>query len=276
MKNILLPTDFSQNSFYAMDYAMKYFKGEEINFVVLNIQKSSEYIMDDLMTASPGTSVHEAISGDNKEKLNNLVNSYRETYANEAFNFEAIFDFDVFIDAIAQTVVSKKIDLIIMGTNGASGAKEAIFGSNTLQVIRNIKCPVLAIPENFHFQSLEEVMFTVINEKYPAKDTLKPLLQLFNLHDHHLHVLHITPAALTDKGKAKEEASCLFPDTPIRNHFIEGIPVPMAISTFTQLMEVDLHCIQIEQQSFLDRFIHGSDTSKISYGTKVPLLVIHN
>ncbi len=276
MKNVLLPTDFSKNSYHAMDYAMKYFKGTEVNFVVLNIQKSSEYIMDDLMTASPGTSIHEAISGDNKEKLNNLVSQYRETYADEAFNFEVIFDFDVFIDAIAQTVLAKEIDLIIMGTNGASGAKEAIFGSNTLQVIRNIKCPVLAIPEGYHFKSLKKVMLTVIAEQYPSIDALEPLFETLSLYDLSLHVLHITNTAITDIDKTEAEVLKRFPNTAIRHHYLEDIPVPMAISSFTQLIKVDMHCILVEQKSFLDRFIHGSDTSRISYSTEVPLLVIHN
>ncbi|MBT8261234.1 MAG: universal stress protein [Bacteroidia bacterium] len=276
MKNILLPTDFSQNSYHAMDYAMKYFTGTKINFVVLNIQKSSEYIMDDLMTASPGTSVHEAISGDNTEKLRELVDRYKENYADEDFSFESIFDFDVFIDAIAQTVVSRKIDLIVMGTNGASGAREAVFGSNTLQVIRSIKCPVLAIPEDYRFQSPEKVMLTVIKERYPSSNAIQSLQQLFQLHDLQLHVVHITDNTITDRGTGEAEISKLFPKTNISHHYLEDIPVPMAISSFTQLMKVDMHCILVEQKSFLDRFIHGSDTSRISYSTEVPLLVIHN
>lgn len=276
MKNVLLPTDFSKNSYQAMDYAMKYFKGAEVNFVVLNIQKSSEYIMDDLMSASPGTSIHEAISGDNREKLDKLVAQYRATYAREDFHFVAIFDFDVFIDAIAQTVESKNIDLIVMGTNGASGAREAVFGSNTLQVIRKINCPVLAVPEDYQFQSLTKVMLTVINEEYPSFDAVKPLLRLLNVHELTLHVLHITDKTLTDERLAEAEVTKLFPDATIRNHYIEDIPVPMAISSFTQLIKVDMHCILIEQKSFIERFFHGSDTSRISYGSEVPLLVIHN
>jgi nucleotide-binding universal stress UspA family protein len=232
--------------------------------------------MDDLMTASPGTSIHEAISGDNREKLNKLVDRYRETYANEDFNFEAIFDFDVFIDAIAQTVTSKHIDLIVMGTNGASGAREAVFGSNTLQVIRNINCPVLAIPENYHFQRVQKVMLTVINEEYPSVDAVKPLLRLLNLHDLSLHILHIAEKVEADKNTAEAKTLHLFQDTVVIHHYIEDIPVPMAISSFTQLMKIDIHCILIEQKSFLERFIYGSDTSRISYATEVPLLVIHN
>ncbi|KAA3620515.1 MAG: universal stress protein, partial [Flavobacterium sp.] len=54
MKKILLPTDFSPNSLHAIDYAMNFFKGNKAHFVLLNIQKSSEYITDDLMAAGPG------------------------------------------------------------------------------------------------------------------------------------------------------------------------------------------------------------------------------
>ena len=276
MKNILLPTDFSENSYHAMDYAMRYFSGRDVNFVILNIQKSSEYIMDDLMTASPGSSIHEAISADNKSKLNEVVERYSTNYAHEAFNFEGIFDFDVFIDAIAQTVDSRNIDLIVMGTNGASGAKEAIFGSNTLKVIRQIECPVLAIPENYQFRQLKKMLFTVINEKYSSVESLRPFKEFMDLYTPELHILHI----LEDKSiTVNEEGTSLhstFEGMDVKHHVLKGIPAPMAIHSFTQLIEVDMHSILIEQKPFLDRFIQGSDTSKISYVTKVPLLVMHD
>ncbi|MCW5519808.1 universal stress protein [Aureitalea sp. L0-47] len=276
MKNILLPTDFSENSFQAMDYAMKYFSGQNMKFVILNIQKSSDYIMDDLMTASPGSSVHEAISADNKSKINDVVDRYRSEYSDEAFEFEGLFDFDVFIDGIAQTVASRNIDLIVMGTNGASGAREAIFGSNTLNVIRQIKCPVLAIPENYEFDELKKMLFTVIDEKYPSEEALQPFMDFIELYKPELHILHIDEKRSNSEVESSKEFNSMFDDLRVKNHYLKGIPAPMAIHSFTQLISVDMHSILIEQKQFLDRFIHGSDTSKISYATKVPLLVMHD
>ena len=50
MKSILLPTDFSKNSINAIEYAVNLFKDEPVEFFVLNIQKASTFVSDDLMS----------------------------------------------------------------------------------------------------------------------------------------------------------------------------------------------------------------------------------
>ncbi|AVI49692.1 universal stress protein [Pukyongia salina] len=276
MKKILLPTDFSTNSVHAINFALNFFKGEEVHFVFLNIQKSSEYITDDLLTASPNSSVHEAISSDNTENLKALEAKYRDKFQDEKFTFETIFDFDVFIDAIAQIVSAKNIDLIVMGTNGASSAKEVIFGSNTLQVIRHIACPVLAIPEDFEYNTSEKVLLSIDNNEIPSRAALAPLLQLIETHDFEIHVLSIYESGCTkteENELQKKLADRLSGLSPIF-HTMENIPVPSAIESFTQLTQTDMHAVFIKEQSFLERLIGGPDKSKLSYRTNIPLLVL--
>ena len=69
MKNILLLTDFSKNAQNAIDYALQFFLGEDLNFYILNVHKSSSYTMGDLMTTSPGSSVYDSIIKNPKAKL---------------------------------------------------------------------------------------------------------------------------------------------------------------------------------------------------------------
>jgi len=276
MKRILLPTDFSTNSLHAIDYALNFFKGDEAHFVFLNIQKSSEYITDDLLTASPNSSVHEAISSDNTEKLEALEAKYREEFTSGSYTFESIFDFDVFIDAIAQIVRAKNIDLIIMGTNGASNAKEVIFGSNTLQVIRHISCPVLAIPEDFDYKTAEKVLLSIHNNEIPSRAALAPLLQLIKKHDFEIHVLGIYESGCTqsEEEELRKKLATNLPGISPIFHTMENIPAPSAIESFTQLTQTDMHAVFIKEQSFLDRLIGGTDTSKLSYHTNIPLFVL--
>jgi len=57
MKSILLPTDFSENSKNAIEYAMRLFENEQCTFYVLHVQKASHYATDDLMAAPANTSI---------------------------------------------------------------------------------------------------------------------------------------------------------------------------------------------------------------------------
>ena len=68
----------------------------------------------------------------------------------------------------------------------------------------------------------------------------------------------------------------LFKGINIERFCIKNIPSAVAIDAFTQLIPVQLHAMFVERKSLLDRFIFGSETSKISYSSKVPLLIFRN
>jgi nucleotide-binding universal stress UspA family protein len=275
MKNVLLPTDFSENSINAIKYAFSFFKDSEVNFFVLNVQKTSDYTTSDLMSSSSNTTVYRAILDDNKKELNKLISSLKIDNASEKFGFKALVDFDVFTDAIQQAVKSNKIDLIIMGTNGATGAKEVIFGSNTLNVIRHSKCPLIAVPEGFSFKKIKSVLFSINNQNKFTKTGIEPLKEILIRFKSKLKILEIKEEGVVLIGQeAKESIEKIFTDFEFSYHTLNGIQASEAIEAFEQLFPTDLHAIFVEKESFLDRMIFGSETSKISYSSRVPLLIL--
>ena len=114
METILLPTDFSKNSLNAIDFAMKMFKETNCTFYILNIQKASSFVSDDLMTASPSVNLYQAIIDTAKKSLDNLIKSVKSKYKNSRHELIPIVDYDNFIDAINQMCEASKIDLIVM------------------------------------------------------------------------------------------------------------------------------------------------------------------
>lgn len=275
MKNVLLPTDFSENSINAIKYAASFFKDSEVNFFVLNVQKTSDYTTSDLISSSANTSVYKAILDDNKKELNKLISTLKTENASEKFSFEALLDFDVFTDAVQQAVKSNKIDLIIMGTNGATGAKEVIFGSNTINVIRHSNCPLIAIPEDYSFKKIESVLFSINNQNRFTQSGIETLKEILIRYKSKLKILEIKEEGVAPAGiKAKGSMEALFKDFEHTYHTLTGIRASAAISAFEQLFPIDLHAIFVEKESFFDRLLLGSETSRISYGSRVPLLIM--
>ncbi|MDY8134902.1 universal stress protein [Aquimarina sp. 2201CG5-10] len=278
MKNILLPTDFSNNSRNAIQYAMEFFKNELCTFYILNVQKASRYTTDDLMAAPANTSIHQSVISEVKQKLSRIVEELKSEYGDENYSFHSITDYDIFTDAIKQAVKSKNIDLIVMGTNGATGASEVVFGSNTLNVIRKIDCPVLAIPQGFTFKKPKVILFTLDYGHHFTTEGIEPLMDTLSKYKSSLRILKIkeddtiTIAEFDDKKHMKN----FFKDVNHTFHSIINLPTALAINSFTQIMNVDLTALFVPRETFLERFFKGSETSKISYGTRVPLLIMHN
>ncbi|GAA4272880.1 universal stress protein [Aquimarina gracilis] len=278
MKNILLPTDFSDNARNAINYAMEFFKKELCTFYILNVQKASRYTTDDLMAAPANTTIHQSVIGDVKKKLAILAEELKSEYPNENYTFHTVTDYDIFTDAIKQAVRSKEIDLIVMGTNGATGAAEVVFGSNTLNVIRKVDCPVLAIPQGYGFKDLKTILYTIDYEDHFNTSGIAPLMDVLAKYKSSLRILKIkeddtiTIADFDDKKHMKE----FFKGVNHTFHSIVNVPTALAINSFVQIMNIDLTAMFIKRETFMERFFKGSETSKISYGTRVPLLIMHS
>ncbi|MEM7187417.1 MAG: universal stress protein [Bacteroidota bacterium] len=276
MKNILLPTDFSDNSHNAIQYAMELFRGTQTCFHFLNVHKAGEFVLDNLMTAAPGSSLHQAVLKDSKKQLQEFVAHFKEVYRSENFEFKLFVDYDTLTHSVEQMIRHEAIDLIVMGTNGATGAGEVLFGSNTLHIIRNIDSPLLVIPQNYNYKPIGSVVFTARKCKDVRDERAEPLIELLRSTGAELHILKIkgneTSKQTHNCGACLVDALAGLNHT---SHTLTGVPEHFAVSAFIQLNNPGLHAMFVERESFLDRFFHGNCTAKISLGTHIPLLVLH-
>lgn len=276
MKKILLPTDFSDNSLNAIDYAMRFFENWECEFYILNVQKVSEYISDDLMMSSSSETIFDSIATDNKKQVNTLAKELEKKYVSKSYRFHGLFDYDNFVSAVEQAVNFHQIDLIIMGTNGATGASEVVFGSNTLRVLRNIKCPTLTIPNGYAFNGIKRALFSTHGCKDFSFEGVKIFKELLDIHQCELHVLELdSDSTITSKKNDNACLQALFPEHRYAYFCVQTTPGLKAINTVNQLLKIDLHTAFIEKENFLYRLLNGSETSKLAYGTHIPLLFLH-
>lgn len=276
MKNILLPTDFSANSMNAIDYAMHFFEHSECNFFILNVQKVSDYISDDLVAGSKTDTIYDSIASDNKKVIQQLVKKLSKKYKSQSYTFNGLFDYDDLVSAIDQAVQFHAIDLIIMGSNGATGVKQKVFGSNTLQVIRNLDSPILTIPEHYTYTGIRSALFSTQHCEDFSFKGINVFKEMLKMHQCKLNVLELDDdAILLSKKEDNECIRALFPEYPYTYYCLNTIPGLVAVNTATQLLKVDLHAVFIEKETFLERLLFGSEASQLAYGTLIPLLFLH-
>jgi nucleotide-binding universal stress UspA family protein len=259
-----------------MRYALQLFKEHQCNFFVLHVEISSSYLSDDLILTG-NKSIYESLVEKSKHKLERLVTKLKSEFKNKNFNFNLIVDHDILTDAIKQVVKLQGIDLIVMGTNGATGAKEVVFGSNTINVIRKIDCPTLVIPEGFIYKKPMELLLPLDVFDSLSGTAFTDLLKFMRHFCDNIHLLRIRPyngdhsEALKDKG----QIDYFLKDTPYEYHSVEGIPMEYVVNCYIQTHAIDLTALLVQKESFFERFFIGSSTTKISNKIKVPLLVFH-
>jgi nucleotide-binding universal stress UspA family protein len=277
MKNILLLTEFSDNSINAIHYALKLFSGDSCNFFVLHVETANAYLSDDLMAAG-NQSIYDSLVKKPKDKLAHLTTQLKRKAEQEDFNIEMLIDHDGFIDAIKQVTKAKEIELIVMGTNGVTGAKEVVFGSNTINVIRKVDCPTLVIPEAFEYQNPEQILLPLDFQDALDSDAFHNVLDYVKNFGKKLHLVRINSDIEDSKESQKDETqiNISLDNLDHEYHMVNNIPMPHVVDSYVQINNIDLITLLVQRESLFERFFIGSTTSKISNKLRVPLLVFHS
>ncbi|NEV94959.1 universal stress protein [Psychroflexus sp. YR1-1] len=276
MKNILLLTDFSENALNAIEYSMNLFEGDRCHFFILHVKSPAAYTTDDIM-ASGNESIYNIIVKNPKEELESMVLDLKAYFKTETFEFETIVDYDNLTAAINQAVNVKSIDLIVMGTNGVTGAKEVIFGSNTVNVIRNINCPTLVIPEDFVFRNTNEILLPLDVQDALSGKAFSNTSKFAERFSKKIHVLRIKPNSENSPEEKKDikQLSYFLKKINSEYHIVSDIPMNYVVDCYIQTHKIDLIVLLVQKETLLERFFIGSPTTKISNSIRVPLLVFH-
>lgn len=141
IKKILCPTDFSEYSFEALEYAKELAITYNAKLYVLHvIFEPAEYTGFYVPHISFDKIKTEIEFGAKK-----FMDELKETRLKGVENLETIIIFGLPDDEIIKFSVDKDIDLIVIGSAGKRGIEKFVFGSTAEKVVRKSPCPVLCI-----------------------------------------------------------------------------------------------------------------------------------
>lgn len=278
MKAILLPTDFSKNSLNAIDYAMELFKDETCDFYFLNIQKASSFVSDDLMTMSSSTTIYQTLIDTAKKSIENVIKTIKDYYQNDKHTFHSCVDYDNFIDGINQMCDAVNIDLIVMGTKGATGAERVLFGSNTVRVMQRCSTPVLAIPDGCKFVGLNSIAFASDYLTYYNEDDLEPMINMAMHHNAKIDVVHMLQQEHLSEDQENNRA---FLDSIISNVTHEFVTLEQqdifeVIQKYIEDNNIKMLAMMSKKYSFLERLFSQHNVEVFGFKINVPFLVMEN
>jgi nucleotide-binding universal stress UspA family protein len=144
IKNVLFPTDFSEGSTHALQYAVDLVKhyGAKLYIVhvIYDIAKAAGWYV-------PHISVDEMYKDIEKSAKKQLerFGDEEERCLRDVKGLERTILMGVPHDEIIKFAKNNKIDLIVVGSHGKKGIDRILFGSTAAQVVRFAPCPVLTV-----------------------------------------------------------------------------------------------------------------------------------
>lgn len=275
MKRIILPTDFSGNAYNAIRYAIRLFRGEECTFYLLHTYIPAVYHAEYILYSPGQIGLGDPYQVSSMERLEKLREQLEHEFPDPVHNFILYSAHSSLVDEILEIVERERADLVIMGTQGATGAKEIFFGTNTVNLIERANCPVIAVPSNVGHELPEEILFPTDYEIVYGEDRLNILLHLAKIHGSHINVMHISPGngLSGPQLENKRELEAILGGFPHRFHDLPDQEVLAGIADFKTRKKVHLLVMIQNKHTFLERLFIEPIIKKTAFHLDLPFLV---
>ncbi|MBA4743668.1 MAG: universal stress protein [Muricauda sp.] len=280
-KRILLPTDYSKNALNAIRYALELYSNVRCDFYILNAFHISGYTLDSMRVPEIGEPYYEAAKKESEEGMERLMQIIKLHPQNNKHQFHTITTFNSLSEAIKIVIDKKDIDIIVMGTKGITESKARIFGTNTVNVMEQVReCPVIAVPNDYMFQIPREIVFPTDYKTPFKRKEIGDLIELAKLHDAKINVVHI------DKDKDgklnrteevnKELLQEILQGTDYEMHFLPADKISDGINKFIEENNCDMVAFLNKKHLFFGSILSNPLVKKIGFDPQVPILELND
>lgn len=275
---VLLPTDFSDNAFNACRYALQMFANDEVTFTLLHTYDINGYVEGSQFAAPPSEFALESAAHRAESALQQFKTKLQSYAASELHEFHTVSKNLDIIDAIVEQLRLQKVSLIVIGTQGSTGAYQTVYGSNTIKMMEEIKnCPIMAIPADVSFSGINEIVLAngyKIHHKPEDFTYLKFMAEKFKAP---IRVLHISEIGGLNAQQLENKAflESQLQEVKTTFHMLEHVNVPIGIYCFSESRNSDLISFVNKKYSFMEKLLFKPLYKNLGNYSKTPVLVLH-
>jgi len=176
---------------------------------------------------------------------------------------------------VEHVALDQDIDLVVMGAPAGGLVDHLLTGSETRDVLKTTKQPVMIIPADSNVKNIKNIVFAT---DYNPTDicALRYLSKWVSIMGCKLDVIHIDVANEPDKTPQKHVfetylVNLQYPGISCRD--LRGKDVLKRIESFCKNTDADLLAVVNYHNGFFTRLFGGSHTLKVLENLQMPLLV---
>lgn len=190
-----------------------------------------------------------------------------------------IFKSGSLVSTLGEIIEKEKINLVVMGTSGATNFEKKLWGSNTMNALRSLDIPILSIPKKAIFKGVKNIGFASA-----LKDSDKPILaNLLNFYDDNNLIIKVLYIIKNDKNTEVEEQlidkKIASWESEFRNEkliFIKKISDSVTKGIYQLIFDENIDIVVIAKRdlSFIDSLFTHSLSEDLAKKMDFPLLVV--
>ena len=274
MKNILVPTDFSDAANRAADIAIAIAEKSQSEIHFLHLQ----------ITPVPWTKL-------NKEKEKRFPDTLKQIgYARDelgklvkkaegkGLKAKEFLVFDVGREEILKHIPFHHHDFVVMGSHGASGAKELLVGSNAQKVLRGATAPVLVIKEKSKWPFKNVVFASDFEED--VREPFRMAVEFADLNESNIHLLYVNaPFAFEETDRSLQKMQAFHETCPrggtCTTNIYNSLNEERGILKFSESVNADLIALTTHGRTGFFNLLDKSITESLANHSEIPILSIN-
>ncbi len=274
MLKILVPTDFSAEAKNACLYAYEF--ASYTNSTILLYHAIPLPIA---VTDIP----FENFYLDEQQEIDLLHDSFKKTILEnklDPFMVEvsaAVTSTNNVSEGIEDTFKKHGCDMVIMGTHGASGISKVILGSNTAQLISQVKIPIIAIPARYRFEPIYHLVYA--SDLKNLSDELAVIIPFSKVFQAVLEIFYFDYAGpeseqlMFDAQKHIDELAYKNLSLRVKKGNLQ-MSVAENIKQQIDPSNTQMLILYRAEHSWLDNLLLGSNTRKLVMKPSIPIMVL--
>ncbi len=275
MANILIPVDFSTISESAIKAGLQIASALDSEIIFLHLIEARA---KDIFDKDSRNDFHRRVLNEVTKKTGKME-EYSKWAAKEKVRSEYYLNYDREYSSLIDFAEKNHVGLIVMGTHGASGTREILFGTHSQRIARLSYIPVLVVKEgNVPTEFRRVAFFTDLTE--PPGEGFEALASICRILRAELHLVTLD---LQDQSMDHDETmqkmgsySSLIPEQVIRKDLFNSVDIESGVTEYCETHNIDIAAMVTHSERSNRGLFAGSVTEKMVNHLKFPVMSLHN
>ncbi len=267
MKKILVPCDFSDPAVQAFKFAVEIARKSKGEILLLHVIE-----LPVLYDSAAVLSFEENFLKDRKANAEKNFNKMKEKWAKNGPKINTVIEYGGAVTVIKRFLDESKIDLVVLGTSGATGLKEFTIGSNAEKIVRTSPVPVIAIKKVP--TAIKEIVFPTRPDLDQEEITMK-VKNLQDFFDARLHIVFInTPGMFKRDAETKVSLQAYVKRFMLKNYTLNiynDVSEEDGIASFAKDVKADMIALRTHGRRGIARLASGSIAEDIVNHINCPI-----
>jgi nucleotide-binding universal stress UspA family protein len=277
-QNIVLATDFSDNSTNAYNYARQLAARFDAALTVVHVYDMpiSPQTLDYLSVLPSPTDLEEAV----QERMSNFIATHDQSVPSlRMLRTKALMGMGFPTDTLVEHSKNPQADLLILGTQGGGDWFDKMFGSVGIDVLTKAHCPVLLVPKAAHYKGIHNALYATSPNASSDKDVSLAIdfAHYFKAMLHFVHVKGVFEDPNNDGHLLFERVLAqkgVYSPYSVEN--VAAATIADGIHDYTAKNPIDLIIAVTQHRGFWENLVHYSTTREVAWHTDLPILCLHN